>query len=566
MTDPLTSGEQLRVARDFLLAHSHDYDAAYAGFRWPRPEHFNFAFDWFDGVLAVENPAGAALRIIEADGTSASYTFGQLARRSNQVAAWLRGHGVTRGTRLLVLLGNQVELWETTLAAMKLGAVMIPATTLLTPVDLRDRIERGRAGAVIARAELAERFADVPGDYLQVAVGGDTDGWLSYADTVSAPEEFAADAPTKPDDPLLLYFTSGTTALPKLVEHTHVTYPIGHLSTMYWIGLRPGDVHLNVSSPGWAKHAWSCVFAPWLAGATICLFNYERFDARTMLDVLRDAQVTTFCAPPTVWRMLIQQDLTAWQTSLRELVGAGEPLNPEVIEHVQRAWGLTIRDGFGQTESSLQVGNSPGQALKIGSMGRPMPGFNIDLVDPLSDEVTAEGEICVRCEPERPKGLMVGYYGDAERNTEAFAGGRYHTGDVASRDADGYITYIGRTDDVFKSSDYRISPFELESVLVAHPAVAEAGVVPSPDELRLAVPKAFVMLVAGQEPSQELAADILRHTRELLAPYKRIRRLEFADLPKTISGKIRRVELRAAEQARSGARAAGEYREEDFAG
>jgi acetyl-CoA synthetase len=566
MTESLTPGEQLRAARDFLLAHSHDYDAAYAGFRWPRPEHFNFAVDWFDGVLAAENPAGPALRLIEADGTSASYTFGELARRSNQVAAWLRGQGVTRGTRLLLLLGNQVELWETTLAAMKIGAVMIPATTLLTPADLRDRVDRGQVGAVIARAELAERFAGIPGDYLQVAVGGDADGWLSYADTVSAPEEFTVDSLTKPDDPLLLYFTSGTTALPKLVEHTHVTYPIGHLSTMYWIGLRPGDVHLNVSSPGWAKHAWSCVFAPWLAGATVCVFNYERFDARAMLDVVRAAGVTTFCAPPTVWRMLIQQDLTAWQTSLRELVGAGEPLNPEVIEHVQRAWGLTIRDGFGQTESSLQVGNSPGQALKIGSMGRPMPGFTIDLVDPLSGEVGAEGEICVRCEPERPVGLMVGYYGDAERNTEAFAGGRYHTGDMAARDADGYITYIGRTDDVFKSSDYRVSPFELESVLVAHPAVAEAAVVPSPDVLRLAVPKAFVTLVAGHEPSQELAADILRHTRELLAPYKRIRRLEFADLPKTISGKIRRVELRAAEQARSGARAEGEYREEDFAG
>jgi acetyl-CoA synthetase len=286
-----------------------------------------------------------------------------------------------------------------------------------------------------------------------------------------------------------------------------------------------------------------------------------------MLDTLRDAKITTFCAPPTVWRMLIQQDLAAWRDdlSLREVVGAGEPLNPEVIETVQRAWGLTIRDGFGQTESSLQIGNSPGQPLKIGSMGRPMPGFEIALVDPVTDEVADEGEICVVTEPERPVGLMVGYRDDDDRNDAAFAGGRYHTGDVASRDADGYITYVGRADDVFKASDYRISPFELESVLIEHPAVAEAAVVPAPDELRLAVPKAYVVLAAGRQPSRELAGDILAFCRASLAPYKRIRRLEFADLPKTISGKIRRVELRQAENAQGGSRPEGEYREEDFA-
>jgi acetyl-CoA synthetase len=283
-----------------------------------------------------------------------------------------------------------------------------------------------------------------------------------------------------------------------------------------------------------------------------------------MLGVLRDAQVTTFCAPPTVWRMLIQQDLAAWRTSLRELVSAGEPLNPEVIETVRRAWGLTIRDGYGQTETTLQIGNTPGQELKLGSMGRPMPGFTIDLIDPLTGEPGAEGEICVRCDP-RPIGLMAGYRGDEARNDAAFAGGRYHTGDVANRDTDGYITYVGRTDDVFKSSDYRISPFELESVLIEHPAVAEAAVVPAPDELRLSVPKAYVVLVAGQAPSGELAADILRHCRENLAPYKRIRRLQFAELPKTISGKIRRIELRTTEAGHAGSRPDGEYREEDFA-
>ncbi|MGH8960377.1 MAG: AMP-binding protein [Jatrophihabitantaceae bacterium] len=580
MTSPT---EQFRAARDLLLEHRTDYDTACAQFEWPRPERFNFAIDWFDAVLAAETGERVALRLIEqGEGrTETAFTFAQLSRRSDQVAGWLRAHGVRRGMRVLVLLGNQVELWETTLAAMKLGAVIIPASTLLAPADLRDRVNRGDVGAVIARSDIAPRFADVGGGYLRVAVGAPVEGWLRYSDTDESLAHFEPDGPTEADDPLLLYFTSGTTALPKLVEHTHASYPIGHLSTMYWIGLQPGDVHLNVSSPGWAKHAWSCVFAPWIAGATICLYNYERFDARAMLDVLRDAKVTTFCAPPTVWRMLIQQDLAQWQTSLRELAGAGEPLNPEVIESVQRAWGLTIRDGFGQTETTLQIGNSPGQPLKLGSMGRPMPGFTIDLVDLVNASAgegaaggaptvgpgasaSTEGEICVRCDP-RPVGLMVGYQGDAERNDSAFAGGRYHTGDVASRDADGYITYIGRTDDVFKASDYRISPFELESVLIEHPAVAEAAVVPAPDELRLAVPKAYVVLVAGHEPSKELAADILRYCREHLAGYKRIRRIEFTDLPKTISGKIRRVELRAGENESAGTRRAGEYREEDFA-
>jgi acetyl-CoA synthetase len=562
--------DQFRSAREFLLAHRTDYRGAVEGFRWPRPEHFNFALDWFDAVLAAQTPDQAALRIIEPGGTAASYTFGELSARSDQVAGWLRAEGVARGMRVLVLLGNQVELWETTLAAMKLGAVLIPASTLLAPADLRDRVDRGDVGAVIARSEIAPRFEDVRGSYLRIAVGEPVEGWLRYSDTKTSLADFSPDQATPADDALLLYFTSGTTALPKLVEHTHTSYPIGHLSTMYWIGLQPGDVHLNVSSPGWAKHAWSCVFAPWIAGATICIFDYDRFDATAMLAVLRDSQVTTFCAPPTVWRMLIQQDLAAWsgRLSLRELVAAGEPLNPEVIEAVHRAWGLTIRDGFGQTETSLQVGTSPGQQLKPGSMGRPMPGFSITLVDPVSGSPvtgdSAEGEICVDLVPERPVGLMVGYQDGDDRNATAFAGNRYHTGDVATRDADGYITYVGRTDDVFKASDYRISPFELESVLIEHPAVAEAAVVPAPDEVRLAVPKAYILLVAGQEPSRELAEDILRHAREKLAPYKRIRRLQFADLPKTISGKIRRVELRAAENEHAGSRPDGEYREEDF--
>ncbi|NUT98778.1 MAG: AMP-binding protein, partial [Saccharothrix sp.] len=342
--------------------------------------------------------------------------------------------------------------------------------------------------------------------------------------------------------------------------HTHVSYPVGHLSTMYWIGLEPGDVHLNISSPGWAKHAWSNVFAPWNAEATVFVHNYSRFDAARLMSEMDRCGVTSFCAPPTVWRMLIQADLTALKTPPRKVVGAGEPLNPEVIDQVRAAWGVTIRDGFGQTETTVQIANTPGQPVKPGSMGRPVPGYPVVLVDPVTGQPGTEGEICLDLR-DRPLGLMVGYHGDAERTAEVVRDGYYHTGDVGSVDEDGYITYVGRTDDVFKASDYRISPFELESVLLEHEAVAEAAVVPAPDPVRLAVPKAYVVLADGFAADERTAYAILRHARENLAPYKRVRRLEFTDLPKTISGKIRRVELRGRE---TGERGPGEYRDEDF--
>ena len=558
-----------RAARDELLAHREDYDAARARFRWPELDDFNWALDHFDQVAAdPATAARAALWIVEEDGTEGRWTYAELAARSNRVANWLRAQGVRRGDRMIVMLGNQVELWETLLAAMKLGAVVIPATPLLEPADLRDRVERGAARHVVVASASAGKFAAVAGDYTRICVGDPVPGWLHVADADEQPDTFAPDGPTWASDPLLLYFTSGTTAKPKLVEHTHASYPVGHLSTMYWIGLRPGDVHLNISSPGWAKHAWSNVFAPWNAEATVFVYNYSRFDADALLATIARCGVETFCAPPTVWRMLIQADLGKAEVRVRELVGAGEPLNPEVIEQVEKAWGVRIRDGFGQTETTLQIGNTPGQPVRPGSMGRPVPGYPVVLVDPATGKAGVdEGEICLDL-AQRPLGLMVGYHGDPERTAAAMAGGYYHTGDVGSRDADGYITYVGRADDVFKASDYRISPFELESVLIEHPAVAEAAVVPSPDPLRLAVPKAYVALAPGWAPTAETAEAVLRHCRANLAPYKRIRRLEFAELPKTISGKIRRVELRTREHqanADPAARPAGEYRDDDFA-
>ncbi|WP_369263441.1 AMP-binding protein [Streptomyces sp. R35] len=558
MTATTSATDEFRAARDFLLAHREDYATAYEGFGWPRPQYFNWALDWFD-VIARGNDR-TALHIVEEDGKRTEVSFAGMSERSNQVANWLRAQGVGAEDRVLVMLGNQAELWETALAAMKLRAVVIPATPLLGAADLRDRVERGRVRHVVVRAEDAEKFDEVPGDYTRITVGGSRPGWRSYEETYAADPAFAPDGPTRSDDPLMLYFTSGTTARPKLVEHTHVSYPIGHLATMYWVGLKPGDVHLNISSPGWAKHAWSNLFAPWNAEATVFIHNYTRFDAGRLMAEMDRAGVTTFCAPPTVWRMLIQADLTQLRTPPREAVAAGEPLNPEVIEQVRRAWGVTIRDGFGQTETAVQVSNSPGQQLKTGSMGRPSPGFRVELLDPVSGAPGAsEGEIALDLSA-RPVGLMTGYHGDADRTAEAMAGGYYRTGDIGARDADGYITYVGRADDVFKASDYKISPFELESALLEHEAVAEAAVVPAPDELRLAVPKAYIVLAAGYEPGPDTAKVLFEHSRTVLAPYKRIRRLEFGALPKTVSGKIRRIELREATAAGSDA----EYREEDF--
>ncbi|GAA3377312.1 isobutyrate:CoA ligase IbuL [Streptomyces sannanensis] len=551
--------EKFRNARDFLLEHREDYAGAYEGFAWPRFEHFNWALDWFDRI--AEGNDRVALHIAEEDGTHARFTFAEMSARSGRTANWLRAQGVRAGDRIVVMLGNQVELWEIALAAMKLRAVVIPATPLLGPADLRDRIERGRARHVIVRVGDTAKFAEVPGEYTRIAVGSSgAEGWLRYEDAYTAEAAFEPDGVTNADDTLMLYFTSGTTARPKLVEHTHVSYPLGHLATMYWIGLKPGDVHLNISSPGWAKHAWSNLFAPWNAEATVFIHNYTRFDAGRLMAEMDRAGVTSFCAPPTVWRMLIQADLTQLGRPPREVVAAGEPLNPEVIDSVRRAWGVTIRDGFGQTETAVQVANTPGQQLKPGSMGRPSPGYVVELLDPVTGKPgAAEGEISLDLSA-APVGLMTGYHGDPERTAEAMADGYYRTGDIGSRDEDGYITYIGRADDVFKASDYKISPFELESALLEHEAVAEAAVVPSPDPVRLAVPKAYVVLAEGWEPTAETAKVLFEHSRAVLAPYKRIRKLEFADLPKTVSGKIRRIELREATAAGS----AAEYDEGDL--
>lgn len=565
-----TAHETYKAARDFLLEHREDYDAACEGFEWPRIEgRFNWATDWFD-VIARGNDE-PALWIVEEDGSEQKFSFDDLATRSDKLAAWFVEQGIGKGDPLLVMLNNQVELWDSMLALMKIGAVIAPTTTALGAADLKERITRAGAKGIIANADEAGKLywahgenPEVPGVHLFSV--GEAQGWEDVRDAQERESAPAWEAQTDAGDPLLLYFTSGTTSKPKLVMHTQVSYPVGHLVTMYWIGQKPGDVHLTIASPGWAKHAWSCFFAPWIAQACIFEYNYTRFDAAALLAQMDRAGVTTFCAPPTVWRMLIQADLAGKKGSLREVIGAGEPLNPEVIGQVEKHWGLTIRDGFGQTETTVQIGNTPGQPVIPGSMGRPLPGVPSVLVDPVTGEPTeTEGELCLDLS-KNPVNLMAGYQGDPQRAAESMAGGYYHTGDIAMRDERGAITFVGRTDDVFKASDYKVSPFELESVLIEHPAVAEAAVVPAPDPVRLAVPKAYVVLASGWEPNEETAFAILKHCREGLAPFQRIRRLEFGELPKTISGKIRRVELRQREDQLAGGegRPEGEFRDSYF--
>jgi len=558
----LTPTDTFLKARDFLLREREDYDAAYNGFAWPELDRFNWGLDWFD-VLARNNER-TGLHVVNDDGGDVRLSFAELAERSSKLAGFLQAQGARRGDRVLLMLPNVAPLWVVMLASIKLGTVLIPATTLLTADDLRDRVGRGRVRHVITDDAGAEKVAAVDGDFTRMVVGSPRPGWLSYDDALSWSGAFAPEGETRVGDPMLLYFTSGTTSKPKLVLHTHQSYPVGHLSTMYWIGHLEGDVHWNISSPGWAKHAWSNLFSPWNAGATVFVYNYERFDAAKALEALVRHEVSSLCAPPTVWRLLFREDLASYPVKLRELVGAGEPMNPEIIASVHKAWGITLRDGYGQTETTAQVGNTPGQPVKPGSMGRPLPGYRVTLLGPDGQVGVPEGEISLDLDP-APLALMDGYMDDRERTAAATQGGYYRTGDVASVDDDGYYWYVGRADDVFKSSDYRISPFELESILIEHPAVQEAAVVPSPDPVRLSVPKAFVTLSAERAADRETALDIFRFIRGRMAPYLRVRRLQFGSLPKTISGKIRRVELRRDEHAHSGqSRAQAEFWEEDF--
>jgi acetyl-CoA synthetase len=522
--------------RDLLLELRDDLDAARAAFSWPRTAAFNWALEWFD-VVAAGNPR-AALEVVRPDGGTDAVSYDELSRRSDQVANWLDSIGISRGDRILVVLGQQAELWETILACLKLGAVVIPAYTSLTRAEAADRVARGRVSCVIARGDLVPLFAGpVAGTRIGVAVpsaGQDTEshpGWLDYRRSREAPGLFVPRAATPAADPAFAYFTSGTTSAPKLVLHTHVSYPVGHLSSLYFNGLLPGDRHVNVSAPGWAKHSWSSFFVPFTAGSTLVLPREGDLVPELLPSVLASRAVTTLCAPPSFWARMARH-LDSATPCLREATSAGEPLPARVADAVAAAWGVPVRDGYGQTETTALIGTTPGMRREPGWLGRPLPGWDIT--------VEADGSICVDLDG-APAGLMAGY-DDEERTRQAFRNGRYRTGDIGETRPDGYVRIVGRADDVFKSGGHRVSPYELEAVLRAHPCVADAAVVPAAHPVLGQAAHAVVEVAAGRTVT---ARDLLAHVDARVSESLRVHSVEFAArLPRTASGKVRRAAVR----------------------
>lgn len=534
-----------------------DYDATYASFRWDVPEYFNFARDTFDRW--ANDPEKLALWWVDEAGNEEKRTFRQIKEESERVCRVLQDQGVRRGEVVVVILPRLIEWWVVNLACLRAGIVVSPGTTQLTPKDLQFRCQTAEAVAVVTddanAPKVDEIRASCPTLKSFIVVGEDRPGWTTYAAAVSAaPAGFPA-ADTKSSDPAILYFTSGTTGYPKMTLHTQASYPIGHYVTGYfWLDLTPEDLHWNLSDTGWAKAAWSSFFAPWICGAAIFVQHSARFDPQGTLALLQKYPVTTLCGAPTNYRMMVLQDLSAYKfPKLRHCVGAGEPLNPEVIEVWRKHTGLTIRDGYGQTETVLICGNFPPIEPRYGSMGKPSPGIDLAVIDENGAVLppNTEGDVAIRVKPVRPAaGLFREYWKDPGMTAAAHRGDWYVTGDRAYRDTDGYFWFVGRADDVILTSGYRIGPFEVESALIEHPAVAESAVVSSPDELRGEVVKAFVILSPGYTPSDELARELQEHVKKVTAPYKYPRKIEFVtSLPKTISGKIRRIELRQREWA-----------------
>lgn len=539
-------------ARDFLILHRSDYAYAYSNFQWPQVDEFNWAIDYFD-AMAQDNEA-VGLWIVDEEGEQQKYSFDALSKRSNQVANFLRKLGVKKGDSIFLLIDNDVALWELMLGGMKVGAILVPNNPLLTQAELKDRLDREKVKLIATSKKQADKFNISESSVNGILVDEDAEGWVSYSSSFKESTEFEPSSRVKSTDPMFRYFASANTTKPKIVEHTYGGFPIGHLSTMYWIGLRPGDVHLGINSTGWAMHDWNNFIAPWNAESTIFIFKEKRFNAKSILEILRKYPITTFCAPPTVWRMLAQEDIASYPVRLREAVSTGEPLSAEIISRVQRSWGLFVREGYGQTETATLIGIPPEEKGSFGTMGKALPGFKLSLLD---EQGTAKdaGEVCVDMR-DHPWGILSGLNSSADY---------YHTADSAYLDESGNYTFCERLDGLFKSSDYRISPFELEFVLKDYPAIRESVVIPSPDPVRDFVPKALVSLMKGIEPTKELALDIMNFARLRLSPFKRIRRIEFMDIPKNTNGEIPRAELAHIERAKrlKGEKSIYEFSEED---
>ena len=575
---PQESIENFLKARDYIASRPL-YDEAVKEFKWPELGKFNWAVQYFDAYLTEKASHPAVIWVDDElldTGDKKVLTHHRLREDSNRLATSLLESGYKPGDSILVMTGNIPELFTVFLGLLKAGIRIVPATILLSHSDIEDRVKRAGVTMVMADKDGFDKIDFLREDLAKLGVkdfvyigNEERGGWKLFQDLLGQGKPTFNQVLTNADDDALIYFTSGTTAKPKMVFHTHASYPVGHLTTMYWVGAQWGDKHYNISSPGWAKWAWSTFFTAFNSGATSMVYSFNRFTPSRALKFITEYGVNTLCAPPTVWRMFILEDLAKYNfENLREAVSAGEPLNPKVINKVKEDIGITVREGYGQTETTLQIGYFPGIEVKPGSMGKPAPGYEIVIADIDGKPVKPgyDGQITIKIEPRKPLGLMKGY-DSPEKNKEVFRLGLYWTGDVAYLGEDGYLYFVGRADDVFKSSDYRISPFEVESDLLKHPAIAEVAVVPSPHPIKWTVPKAFIKLKPGYKPTPELAKQIFTWAKQNMAPYKRPRIIEFVDeLPKTISGKIRRVELRALERTRrqKGEKGPHEYFEEDF--
>ena len=536
-----------------------DYEAVRAEFRWEKRSHYNFACDVID-AWAEADPAMPAMLWVDDAGNEETRTFAEISAASKRLANVLAGEGVRRGNMVFIILGRQIAWWEAITACIRGGFVVSPGTTQLSAKDIAYRVNAASAVCIITDTANAEKVDSVldqcPTLKSRIVVEGTRDGWLDYDEAVAAASDDFETADTSVDEEALCYFTSGTTGFPKMAVHGH-GYPLGHETTgRYWLDLQPGDLHWNISDTGWAKAAWSSYFGPWKLGAALFVHHTAGFNAAGTLAMFGRYPITTMCSAPTVYRMLVREDLGSYDFGkLRHCVGAGEPLNPEIIETWRRATGHIIRDGYGQTETVLLCGNFPPLEVRPGSMGKPAPGIDLAVIGSDGEILPAdkEGDIAVRVKPDRPAGLFQGYKDEEERTAQCFKGDWYLTGDRATRDEDGYFWFVSRSDDVILSSGYRIGPFEVESALIEHPAVVESAVVSSPDETRGEVVKAFVVLAPGTKGNDALAKELQDHVKSVTAPYKYPRRIEFVDaLPKTVSGKIRRVELREQEWARLG--------------
>jgi len=558
--------------RDFIL-NVKSYDAAVEGFKWPRMTKFNWALDYFDKMANGNNKT--ALIFADTEGKEIKVSFDEMRKRSNQVANFLNDIGLQKGDRVMLMMDTSVEIFELFLGIMKAGGAIIPASTLLSPEDVSDRVIRGDVKFVVAQQKFISRINEAGETLLQlkglvcVSTGEDCQCkkkedkpcWVDYREeTRKYDEDFESNFITFTSDILFLFFTSGTTSKPKLVKHSH-HYPVGHLTTMYWLDLKPDDVHYNISSPGWAKFIWSSFLAPWNVGCTAFTLKYDQFDANKVLEAMEKYKITSLCAPLSVWRLFGSKDFTKYKFSLKKMVSAGEPVNPEISKIAKALTGIELREGYGQTESTAMVGTFPGMISKPGSIGKISPGYEVKIMDTKLDEVppNQDGQICSAIYPVKPMGLLTAYE-DADRNKDIFKGGWYLTGDTAYQDEEGYIHFVGRVDDVFKSLDYRISPFEVESEVIENRAVLEVGVIPTLDERERIVPKAFIVLNDEYKANRKMALEIFRFIRDHIAPYKRPRSIEFMnEFPKTISAKVMRKDLRAYDEQLKKQGKAGEF-------